>query len=224
MFIYRFDGMVPYWSVTVVETTWDDQQCRSILPAPWRFGNTPGCELLVRKHPLDGSLRTSIAVLDPDISILAALMMTPALPKAAAFVEENSYRIFANRSLAGAAAAYVTLCSGGSLGDPLMGQIRELEGSVYPDWLVIAAWRMIRFPETRRELREAILTAFWAGPPLFSIGVGWMLDALTMLGVEDDEAAACANVVKQVAIRLDTSQVFTTVRAKPADLDLARGR
>jgi hypothetical protein len=151
-------------------------------------------------------------VLDPDFATLAALMMTSAMPKAAVFVNENADLIFARRSLAGAAAAYVALSSGGAKGS-LLEHIRDFERSgSYPDCQAIAAWRMIRFPENRPEVRSTILGAFRAGPPFFSFGVGWILDALTMLGPDDTEALAYADIVKRVAIRLDTSQVFTTVR------------
>jgi hypothetical protein len=226
-FIYRFDGVTPFETLRVVETRWDGEHYRSILPEPWfgiSDGRYTGSELLVRKHPLDGSLRTSIAVLDPDFSTLAALMMTSAMPKAAVFVEENADRIFAHGSLAGAAAAYAALSSG-HVGDQLLRHIREFEESWwYPDCAVIAAWRMIRFPEARRDVRRSILEAFWSGPPFFSTGVGLILDALTMLGPDDADAVACADVVKRVAIRLDTTQVFTTVRARSADRNLALGR
>src|SRR6185312_11492257 len=72
-FIYRFSGATSFGSARVVETRWDDELHRSILPEPWlgiSDGRYTDSELLVRKHPLDGSLRTSIAVLDPDFSTL----------------------------------------------------------------------------------------------------------------------------------------------------------
>jgi hypothetical protein len=221
IFIYRFGGEAPPGSRRFVEAEWDGERCRLVLPEPWisiSDGHPTGSELLLRKHPLDGSLRASLAVLDPDFSTLAALMMTSAMPKAAVFVDENADLIFAQTSLAGAAAAYVALSSGRVEGR-LLAHIREFERSrMYPDCLAIAAWRMIRFPESHQQVRPAIMGAFRAGPPFFSIGVGWVLDALTMLGPDDAQAVAYADIVKQVAIKLDTSQVFTTVRGRPADL------
>jgi hypothetical protein len=215
MFIYRFGGEAPPGSARFVEARWDDERYALILPDPWvgvSDGSLKGSELLVRKHPLDGGLRASVAVLDPDFVTLSALMMTSAMPKAAVFVNENADIIFSRKSLAGAAAAYVALSSGRAEGR-LLEHIREFERSgSYPDCLVIAAWRMIRLPENQQDVRSAILEAFRAGPPFFSMGVGWILDALTMLGPEDSQAAGYADIVKQVAIRLDTSQVFTTVR------------
>jgi hypothetical protein len=215
IFVYRFVDGAASGSRRFVEVRWDDDRIRVIVPPPWigiSDGRLTGSELLVRRYPLDGSLRASVAVLDPNFATLAALMMTSAMPKAAIFVDENADLIFAQRSLAGAAAAYVALSSG-RVKSRLMENIRDFERSgTYPDCQAIAAWRMIRFPENNREVRSAILSAFRAGPPFFSFGVGWILDALTMLGPNDTEALACVDIVKRVAIRLDTRQIFTTVR------------
>jgi hypothetical protein len=227
IFIYRFGGEASTGSRRFVETEWDGERYRLVLPEPWLSisdGQLTGSELLVRKHPLDERLGASLAVLDPDFSTLAALMMTSAMPKAAVFVYENADLIFAQKSLAAAAAAYVVL-SLGRVEGRLLEQIREFERSgSYPDCLAIAAWRMIRFPERNQEVRPTIIAAFHAGPPLFSMGVGWVLDALTMLGPDDAQAVGYANVVKQLAIKLDTSQVFTTVCWRAVDIKFAPER
>ena len=215
LFVYHFDGDVPFGSRRFVEIIWNDNRLRLILPDRWSRisdGRSAGTELLVRRYPLDDGLKASVAVLDPDFAMLSALMMTSAMPKAAVFVDENADRIFASGSLAGAAAAYVVLASGRVEGR-VLDHIRKFERSgAYPDCLALAAWRMIRFPERNQDARSAALGAFRAGPPFFSFGVAWILYALTMLGPDDPEALQYAEIVRRVAIRLDTSQVFTTVR------------
>ena len=199
-----------------LDVGWESQRYRVAIPEPWlSISNSTevGAELLVRKHPLDKNLKASLAVLDPDFSTIAAMMMTPAMPKATVFVEDNAKLMFSDNSIAGAAAAYVVLSSGRIDGD-LLALVRNFEvKSAVPDALVIAAWRMIRFPEAGQPpVRPNIIRAFEAGPPFLSIGVGWLLDALTILGPDDAEAVKYAEIVKRVAIRIDTTQVFTTVR------------
>src|SRR5262249_496358 len=96
----------------------------------------------------------------------------------------------------------------------LLGLIRSYEhDNDCPDALVIAAWRRIRFPcEDEKPDLALALRAFEAGPPYFSMGISWLLDTLTLLGSEDAGAMACLDLVKDVAIKLDTLQTFTTVR------------
>jgi hypothetical protein len=216
VYLYRPSEEHEEASRRFVDVEWDGERYKLSLPEPWlsiSASQRTGSELLVRKHPLDGSLRASLAVLDPDFSTISAMMMTSAMPKAAVLVNENADRIFADRSLAAAAASYVILSSGQADLRMLRLMRQFEEGNPAPDARMIAAWRMLRFPEEGQgSVRPAIIDAFLAGPPYFSIGIGWLLDALTMLGPEDSQATAYAEVVKQVAIRLDTSQVFTTVK------------
>lgn len=215
LFLYR-PAPLSEPSMRIVCVEWSGQRVALLIPEPWLSigaGEAAGSELLVRSRPLDRSLQASIAVLDPDFAPISAMMNTTAMPKAAVFVEELAERMFRSNSLAGAAAAYVLL-STGRTDARLLELIRSYELDNHgPDALVIAAWRRIRFPfgDEKPDLTLA-LRAFDAGPPCFSIGVSWLLDALTLLGSEDAEARTAMEQVKDVAIRLDTGQTFTAVR------------
>ena len=216
LYLYRPELEATVGIRRFIDVKWDGEHFTLALPEPWR-GILDGCdrggELLVRRHPLDLSLRVSLAVLDSDFSTMSGMMMTSAMPKAAIFVEEHADKLFAGNSFASAAAAYILLSSG-KVDGSILNLVRKFEmANNIPDAAAVAAWRMIRFPEANQPpVRPAILRAFEAGPPFLSIGIGWLLDSLTMLGPDDDQAVVYANIVKRVAIKLDTTQVFTTVR------------
>ncbi|MGY2932030.1 hypothetical protein ACVWZ6_001632 [Bradyrhizobium sp. GM6.1] len=199
----------------LVNVEWTGRKATLLIPEPWfpiGGGEAVGSELLVRSRPLDRSLQASIAVLDPDFAPISAMMTPAAMPKAAVFVEDLAEQMFRRKSLVSAAAAYVLLSTGRTDGR-LLDMIRSYEqDNDGPDALVIAAWRRIRFPiETEKPDLELALRAFHAGPPHFSIGISWLLDALTLLGSQDAGAMACMETVKEVAIKLDTGQTFTAV-------------
>ncbi len=87
-----------------------------------------------------------------------------------------------------------------------------------PDGAIQYAYLQLQTGEYE-SARAAFLAAYKRGLPVYSMGVRWMLDGLTMLldearseKHEDEELAAMLNTVRTVARHTNMAQPFTTVK------------
>jgi hypothetical protein len=86
-----------------------------------------------------------------------------------------------------------------------------------PDGAIQYAWLQLQqspSPENRARAREALIMAFNRGIPYYTLGLQWMIDGLTLLGEDDQEAQRMLRAVQQISWRSDTSQTFTSIRLK----------
>lgn len=83
-----------------------------------------------------------------------------------------------------------------------------------PDGAIQYAWLRLRQGElerNRQEARAAIFEAFDRGLPYYSLGLRWLVDSLTLLGEDDDEARQRLRLAQEVAWHADMSNLFTTL-------------
>ena len=83
-----------------------------------------------------------------------------------------------------------------------------------PDGAIQYAWLQLRqspSEENRDRARKALITAFRRGVPYYTLGLQWMVDGLTLLGEDDQEAQRMLQAVQQISWRSDTSQTFTSI-------------
>jgi hypothetical protein len=191
------------------------------LPLPWEtlgnHGRAPA-QVMVHKHPTDGSVHIGVIVEDPDFAPMAGLMTASTLPKAAIAVKQASEMLFGKmlHPLGAAAGGYVLLAAGDSKQQHWHEWIDNLANwfPSIPDGAILQASLRLRFPKNEHssaEARAALLQAFDRGIPYYSAGVLWLLDGLTVFA-EEPGVNEMMRTVQRVAHRLDLSQAFTVIR------------
>lgn len=192
------------------------------LPIPWFNLKTQKqlpVELLVQEN--DRNLTASFSIPDVDLCTALGYMSRGALRAAAQLVDQAEavnmlFQKFTN-PLGAAGGAYILL------GTEPVTQKRPWHQWVQnlmnyfpwlPDGAIQYAWLQLRqspTQENRDRARQALITAFNRGVPYYTLGLQWMIDGLTLLGEDDQEAQRMLRSVQQISWRLDTSQTFTSI-------------
>ncbi len=192
------------------------------LPIPWFNLKTEEelpVEVLVQ-HSKD-DLTASFSIPDMDLCTALGYMSRGSMRAAAQLVDQAEavdmlFQKFTN-PLGAAGAAYILLGT-----EPLTDRrpwhdwVENLMKYFpwLPDGAIQYAWLQLRQSPTkanRDRAREALITAFRRGLPYYTLGLQWMIDGLTLLGEDDQEAQRMLRLVQQISWRSDTSQAFTSI-------------
>ena len=193
------------------------------LPIPWFNLKTQEelpVELLVQLGE-DGDIAASFSIPDQDLCTALGYMSRGALQAAAKLVDQAEavdmlFQKFTN-PLGAAGGAYILLGT-----DPVTRRrpwydwVENLMNYFpwLPDGAIQYAWLQLRqspSEENRDRARKALITAFRRGLPYYTMGLQWMIDGLTLLGEDDQEAQRMLRAVQQISWRSDTSQTFTSI-------------
>lgn len=213
----------------------------SVLPAPWMQADHSGeayVEALVRRSAVsppfssgfDPGHRVAIVVHDRLVGSIIGYLGAGKLPTAATMMKTARETVLymledkLHNPLVAAAGAYVLL-STEDLGQPddwqkwvknLMNWFKWL-----PDGAIQHAWVKMNQQDGDDNLREArasLLEGYRRGLPFYSKGVGMLLDGLTLFandaraaGRPDKEVEEALRTVRQLALRTNMRQPFTTV-------------
>jgi hypothetical protein len=196
------------------------------LPIPWFNLKTEEelpVEVLVQEKE-DGDIAASFSIPDMDLCTALGYMARGSLRAAAQLVDQAEavdmlFQKFTN-PLGAAGGAYILL------GTERLNERRPWHDWVknvmnffpwLPDGAIQYAWLQLQqspSPENRARAREALIMAFNRGIPYYTLGLQWMIDGLTLLGEDDQEAQRMLRAVQQISWRSDTSQTFTSIRLK----------
>jgi hypothetical protein len=196
------------------------------LPIPWFNLKTEEelpVEVLVQQKD-DGDIAASFSIPDMDLCTALGYMARGSLRAAAQLVDQAQavdmlFQKFTN-PLGAAGGAYILL------GTERLNERRPWHDWVknvmnffpwLPDGAIQYAWLQLQqspSPENRARAREALFTAYNRGIPYYTLGLQWMIDGLTLLGEDDEEAQRMLRAVQQISWRSDTSQTFTSIRLR----------
>jgi hypothetical protein len=209
-----------------------------VVPIPWNqldYGGEVRTQVLAQRvmtanDDLEGGdqgFRLSAVVEESSLSMLIAYLGVGSMP-AAQTILKTSTNLLASKMLnpmAAAAGSYVLL------GMP----IEELQKEYWHDWVrnlknfftwlpdgAIQYGRLLlkrgKHPDNLREARDCFLEGFRRGLPYFSKGVEFLLDGLTRFandaresGKEDAEVENALRVTRNLALRTNPRQPFTTI-------------
>jgi hypothetical protein len=221
-FVMNYDGSltgrVSRWYL-IVETP---RATRLLtMPAPWfsMVGKEIPLELLITKSP-DRSIKTSWVVKDLNLGTVLGYLARGAFDSA---LNVGSYDSALNmlfekytNPLGAAAGGYVLI--GSMKPDEKQDWHHWIENlrrdfKWLPDGAIQSAWLKLKqgnLESNRRKVRDALFEAYDRGFPYFSLGLQWLINGLTLLGDEDDDAQLRLKRAQQVAWRSDMSNLFTT--------------
>ena len=208
------------------------------LPLPWRNEYAGGdwrsedfVDLLVDTSSAAKRVRASVLVRDAKYGGIIAYMSNGGVSLAGEMIradngiETRAIDMLGAKSLSplGACAAAYVLLSTMSLADDAsqrwLGWIENLGRSPSYSWIPDAALLRARVKlqtaETADEAREAIpllLRSLRSGLPFYSLGLSWMLEALTHFRDEDSFIGEIFPLVEKVAGHLDISQAFLVLK------------
>ncbi|HXD29743.1 MAG TPA: hypothetical protein VN643_01410 [Pyrinomonadaceae bacterium] len=208
----------PRWYVLV--STPKTQQLLTV-PCPWfsEHREVPA-ELLVTKDE-DLSITTSWVIQDPDLGTVLAYLANGSLQSALRIASHNSalqllFDKFEN-PLGAAAGGYLLLANmkAGEKDDwhHWISNLRRYFQWL-PDGCIQFAWLKLKqgpLEDSRAEVRLALFEAFDRGLPYYTLGLQWLVDGLTLLGEDDQEAVKRLKLVQRVSWRADMSNLFTNV-------------
>lgn len=197
------------------------------IPSPWfSFGSEVPSELLVTKSD-DQSIGTSWVVGDTVLGTVLGYLAKGAY-QLALNVASQDYALnllfekFDN-PLGAAAGGYLLIGAMKSVeteNRPEFTDWHKWIGNLmnYFEWLpdgaIQYAWLKLKqggLADGRAEAREALFRAFDRGLPYYSLGLQWLVDGLTLLGDDDDEAVRRRREAQRVAWLADMSSLFTAV-------------
>jgi hypothetical protein len=197
------------------------------IPAPWvnvETGEQATIEVLVRKQPAKGQAAVSVTVRDPTLGSAVGYMTLGALPTAKRFFDlarELLYYKMTN-PVAAAGGGYVLLATEhGSDAKVWHSWIENLRNWLewLPDGAVQHGWLRLRHGRSDTDLeaaRDALFTAYQRGVPLYSAGLQWLLDGLTVFASDDPQAQGMLEQVRRVAWRASVQEPFTVVHLPAA--------
>jgi len=87
-----------------------------------------------------------------------------------------------------------------------------------PDGAIQSAWLRLKqgsLEANRGEVKKDLFQAFDRGIPYYSLGLQWLADGLTLLAVDDEEAANRLKMVQRVSFSADVSSLFTALNLRP---------
>ncbi|UCE27238.1 MAG: hypothetical protein JSW52_00340 [Candidatus Coatesbacteria bacterium] len=208
-----------------------------VLPVPWPQVDHSGeatVEVLVSRATVDPTVsrgidpgyRTSVNVRDRVVGSVISYLGAGDLPAAAAITNKARVMLFEKvaNPLAAAAGAYALL-STERTDEPeewheWVSNLMEWFGWL-PDGAILNAWVILGRREGADYLPEAracLLEGYRRGLPFYSQGVKLLLDGLTLFANDakaeqkpDEEVEEALKVVRQLALRTNPRQPFTTV-------------
>lgn len=222
---------VPRWWVLVST----DKAARLLTaPTPW-FSFDPqhldqdraelASELLITKSP-DRSIQSSWVIPDLKLGTLLGYLARGAFKDAFKVGSRDSalQMLFGKyeNPLGAAAGGYV-----------LIGNMNEDPEEVYwhpwienlrrdfewlPDGAIQSAWLRLKqgsLEANRGQVKKDLFQAFDRGIPYYSLGLQWLADGLTLLAVDDEEAANRLKMVQRVSFSADVSSLFTALNLRP---------
>lgn len=194
------------------------------VPGPWfSLDDEVPTELLITKG-VEGPVGTSWVVRDPKLGTMLGYLATGDFQAALSvanydYALEMLFEKFLNPL--GAAAGGYLLLGAVKPGEVVDGArwhawIRNLMNYFewLPDGAIQYAWLQLRqggSERNRQEARAALFEAFERGLPYYSLGLRWLVDGLTLLSENDDEAKRRLRVAQSVAWRADMSNLFTSL-------------
>lgn len=196
------------------------------LPLPWRVFGPSGdreiLELVIDKSDVARPSRTSVTLRDPSAFTLLAYLKSGSLALASRVAEGDGDSMLVrtldekrSNPLAAAAAGYALL-GAADLTEPREWHPWLANLAAWFDWLpdgaVLEGRRLMLAGGAGSEAAalKAFLLAFRRGLPFYTLGLTWLLDGLRRFPA-DEEARKAAELVRQVALRADMGQVFTTM-------------
>ena len=192
------------------------------VPAPW-FNLTSEKELTVNllTQLEEGAIKASFSIPDLDLSTALGYMTRGALQAAAQLVDEAQAveMLFqkGTNPLGAVGGAYILLGTERVTEQrPWHNWVENLMNRFpwLPDGAIQYAWLQLTqasSQESRSRARAALITAFNRGLPYYTLGLQWMINGLTLLAEDDDEAQEMLSAVQKISWRADTSQTFTSI-------------
>lgn len=222
-FVMNYEG-----SLTERVTRWyvlvETQKSARLLttPSPWFsfYQEEIPSELLITKSP-DRSIETSWVIQDLNLGTVLGYLARGAFKDALNVGSlDSALEMLFNKyknPLGAAAGGYVLI--GSMKRDEKQDWHRWIENlrrdfEWLPDGAIQSAWIKLKqgnLETNRGEAREALFQAYDRGFPYFSLGLQWLIDGLTLLGDEDNEAQFRLRRVQRVSWRADMSNLFTTL-------------
>jgi hypothetical protein len=218
------NNQLPRWYVCI---SGEDSFELVSLPVPWfsiRTGEVP-VELLIQQSA-DGSLTAGFSVLDGDFGTALGYMARGSLQSAMHLAARGSAleMLFAKfeNPLGAAAGGYLLLGTEVDRDKKRWHQWIQNLNKYFPwlpDGAVQEAWLSLRQGSSPRNVENAfrcLSEAYRRGLPYFSFGLQWMVDGLTLVSEQYEEANEMLRYVQRAAWRVNTSQPFTSLAlAKP---------
>lgn len=191
------------------------------LPLPWVDAEGQGAtvEVLVNLRQGPTSSAVSVAVTDPAVGAGLAYMASGHLDKAAAVFRDVREMLLGKvtNPLAAAAAGYVIIgtetSSEPQYWDPWLGNLMEWFPTI-SDGAILSGARRLRSAQDDDEVergRRCLLEGYRRGLPVYTLGLSWLIDGLSMFP-EDDECAAALQEVRKVAFRVNMREPFVILR------------
>jgi hypothetical protein len=207
----------------------------SVLPVPWYFyyGEEVDVQVCIDTKAVQSQYsknydrlhRISIVAEDQFLASIIGYLGKGDLPAASSVLKTAEHMLFGKRTnpFAAAAGAYVMLSQ------------EDLTVYAYwhrwidnlhkffdwlPDGAIQWAWLKLADPNSGlKEIRDCLMEAYWRGLPYYSAGVKLLLDGLTIFsdnakaefGQPDSEIEEALKIVRQLAMRTNMSQPFTSV-------------
>jgi hypothetical protein len=227
--LYRFDSSGPP-SVLSLSTRRrrfllveaESDQFVVTLPTPWidvRHGLDAVVEVIVNARQSPMGNRIGVAVRDPAIGAGLAYLASGALSHAATLFEDVLGMLYdkVQNPPAAAAAGYVLvgteITQDQTQWDPWIENLHNW----FPwmsDGAILRAVRSLRTARSDADVDEArnrLLEAFDRGLPIFTLGLSWLVDALSEF--PDDEACSAAlDQVRRLSWRVDMREPFVVLR------------
>ncbi|HEU4514130.1 MAG TPA: hypothetical protein VFR87_13575 [Nocardioidaceae bacterium] len=191
------------------------------LPLPWTDtdGRDATVEVLVNLRQGPTSSAVSVAVTDPAVGAGLAYMASGHLEKAAAVFRDVREMLLGKVSnpLAAAAAGYVLIgtetTSEPQYWDPWLRNLMAWFPTI-SDGAILCGARRLRSAHDDDEVvegRRCLLEGYRRGLPVYTLGLSWLIDGLSMFP-EDAECAAALQQVRRISFRVNMREPFVILR------------
>ena len=196
------------------------------VPWPWRGsrGSTIAIEVLLNLRQSPTGSAVSVAVRDPAVGAGLGYLSSGSLEKAAVVLTDIESMLYSKVSnpLAAAAGGYVLIGTESSgkpqQWDKWLANLREW----FPylsDGAILWGARRLRTAKTQSqvdEARHALLEGYGRGLPVYTLGLTWLIDGLSVFP-DDPECAAALQQVRQLCWRVDMREPFVVLRLGTTD-------
>jgi hypothetical protein len=194
-----------------------------LVTAPWSwmdgFGRKMPVEVLLNLRQSPTGSAVSVAVLDPGLGGGLGYLAAGSLDKAAVLFGDVESMVHGKvqNPLAAAAGGYVLV------GTETTGEIRKWDAWLgnlrawFPeisDGAILWGARRLRTSRTEAglaEARTALLEGYHRGLPVYTLGLAWLMDGLSVFS-EDPECAAALQEVRQLCWQADMVEPFVVLR------------
>jgi hypothetical protein len=196
------------------------------VPWPWpdSGGMTIAVEVLLNLRQSPTGSAVSVAVRDPLLGAGLGYMSSGSLEKAAVVLGDVESMLYAKvrNPLAAAAGGYVLIGTESS-GEPQhwdewLANLREWFPAL-SDGAILWGARRLRTARTQSqadEARHALLEGYGRGLPVYTLGLTWLVDGLSVFP-DDPDCAAALQQVRQLCWRVDMREPFVVLRLGTTD-------